>query len=419
MRSIWKFFCFPLLICLALAPSFAATPASPSVKAGPIAKPAKKAKKPAPQPKPAAKAKPRTAKSTAATSEPKAKATAPVAPEKSGSPVDQVAPEGGNLDADIAAMRQVLTDQPGDTRARERLARLTVTIVDELLAAEAVGNAGRVDQLTRRLTSDLADTGWRVQKIAQGGDLMARQATGFLLGRGVLLEKDADKSCAEYLVAAEKFAASGWHAAQCQMKLAPDRAWMQMERAAGRGHAAAQEWMGRRCLGEFGATAIDHACARTWLGQSASQGRSRSQTMLAYLMMNGLGGAVDEPRAARLYRLAADQGDADAQNNLGEITEMGRGAAANPEEALRWYLKAAEQGLAAAQFNAGRLMAIGAADKKKDQARARALLLQAEGSGITQAREVLNWLDRQSAPAAPEPAAPTSVTVLPGELKSK
>jgi TPR repeat protein len=159
--------------------------------------------------------------------------------------------------------------------------------------------------------------------------------------------------------------------------------------------------MGRRCLGEFGVADPDHACARLWLAQSASQGRPRSQTLLAYLLMNGYGGPVDEPRAARLYKLAAEQGDANAQNNLGEIHEMGRGTPPNPGEALRLYDLAAVQGLSAAQFNAGRLWAIGAGDKK-DAARARALLVQAEGNGVTQARDVLNWLDRQ---VPPVPAA--------------
>jgi TPR repeat protein len=198
------------------------------------------------------------------------------------------------------------------------------------------------------------------------------------------------------------------------MKATPDKAWEQVGRAAGRGHAAAQEWMGRWCLGEFGATEKDYACARSWLAQSASQGRSRSQTLLAYLLTSDQGGPADLTRAARLYKLAAEQGDADAQNNLGEIHEMGHGTAPNLLEALHWYDLAAERGLASAQFNAGRLWAIGVGDKK-DPARARALLLKAEANGVAQAREVLNWLDRQYPPALPavpekEPAPAVGAT---------
>ncbi len=235
--------------------------------------------------------------------------------------------------------------------------------------------------------------------MAQNGDFLARQATGFFLERGLLLEKNANKACAEFFIAAEQLASAGWHAAQCLMKASPEDGWVQMERAATRGHAAAQEWMGRRCAGEFGEKDKDYACGHSWLAQSASQGRSRSQTLLAYLLMNGYGGPVDQPRAARLYKLAAEQGDADAQNNLGEIYELGRGTAPNPEEALRWYERAAEQGLSFAQFNAGRLLAIGVGGKK-DPARARALLVQSEANGVTQAKGVLNWLDRQIPPAS-------------------
>ena len=97
---------------------------------------------------------------------------------------------------------------------------------------------------------------------------------------------------------------------------------------------------------------------------------------------------------------------------------MGRGAVANPEEALRWYLSAAEQGLPSAQFNAGRLLAIGAGSKK-DSSRARSLLLQAESKGIAQARQVLNWLDRQNVPEPQEPAAQTPVAVPPGNLNGE
>jgi TPR repeat protein len=447
MTLIWTLICVPLLVGLTPVQARAATPMSSATEASSPAKATAKAKAQSkaqskaqpkaqskaqpkaqskaqpkvqskPKPKAVAKVKPQVAeaKSRAATPGSQTKATKSASPEKSSVSVDQSAPQESTLDADTAAARHAVIENPGNIAARERLARITVTRVDELLRAEAVGDIAKVGELVRKLTGELHDTGWRVQKMAQGGDLMARQATGFLLERGLLLEKDANRSCADFLIAAEQLASSGWHAAQCQMKVSPDRAWIQMERAAVRGHAAAQESMGRRCLGEFGATAPDYVCARTWLAQSASQGRSRSQTLLAYLMMNGHGGAVDESRATRLYRLAADQGDADAQNNLGEINEMGRGAAANTEEALRWYQLAADQGLASAQFNAGRLLAIGAGDKR-DPARARALLLQAEGNGITQARQVISWLDRQNPPLPLEPAAPTSMTVLPGGSK--
>ncbi len=145
-------------------------------------------------------------------------------------------------------------------------------------------------------------------------------------------------------------------------------------------------------------------------------GRPRAQTLLAYLLMTGQGGAVDLSRAIRLYTTAAEKGDVDAQNNLGEINETGRGLTRNLDEAIRWYERAAEQGLGSAQFNAGRLWAIGVGDRK-DPAKARALLVQAESKGIAQAREVLDWLDRQVVLEASESPALKAATTLDAKAK--
>ncbi len=416
MALNWRLVCFPLMVCLVPAPESLATSGKPATESSVKAKAAEQTKA-KPKPKPKAKAKVKAAESKASLARPPVKSARAVLIETSVPEVEPVATKNGGFDAEAIKARQAVADNPGDIQGRGRLARITSALVDALLRAEAVGDTGKAGELIQTLTTKLHDTGWRVQKMAQSGDPMARQATGFLLERGVLLEKDGNKSCVEFFIAAEHFAAAGWHAAQCLMKTAPDTAWTQMERAAVRGHSNAQEWMGRRCLGEFGRNDSDYVCARSWLAQSASQGRPRSQTLLAYLLMNGHGGMVDEPRAARLYRLAADQGDADAQNNLGEIYEMGRGISPSPEEALRWYQIAAERGLGSAQYNAGRLLAIGAG-KEKDSARARAFLLQADGNGISQARQVLNWLDRQTVPDSRESAESGTAIARPGESKS-
>jgi TPR repeat protein len=325
------------------------------------------------------------------------------APKSVALPIKAEPADERSLEAEVAAARQILSANPRDGEARDRLARAAVVLIDILLGAEAVGDTGKAERLVQMLRKDLHDTGWRVQKMSQSGDLKASQATGFLLAHGIFLQKDANKACGEFVAAAEKHPSASWHAAQCLMEALPEKAWENMEGAAQRGHAAALEWMGRRCLGEFGANDKDFACARNHLSASASQGRPRAQTLLAYLLASGQGGEVDLPRAIRLYKLAAEHGDADAQNNLGEIYEMGRGTDRNLEEALRWYERAAAGGLGSAQFNAGRLWAIGAGERK-DPTRARALLVQAEGNGITQARQVLDWLDRQSPPASAAPS---------------
>jgi TPR repeat protein len=408
MKTTWNLIGLLLIVGLALAPVRAATPTQPSVKASAKAKAMAKAK---------AKAKLSAKAKASANAKAKRQAKAPVdRPVKSENSSRFNPTDEAGLDAQVAAARRILSSKPDDPEARAHLAGAAVVLADWALRAEAVGDSGKARQLTQKLVRDLHDTGWRVQKIGQKGDLKARQAMGFFLEHGVLFEKDAGKSCVEYLAAAEQFSSAGWHAAQCLMEASPEKAWAQMELAAQRGHAAAQEWMGRRCLGEFGAKQKDFVCARTYLVESASLGRPRAQTLLAYLLMTGQGGAVDLNRAIRLYTTAAEKGDVDAQNNLGEINETGRGLTRNLDEAIRWYERAAEQGLGSAQFNAGRLWAIGVGDRK-DPAKARALLVQAESKGIAQAREVLDWLDRQVVLEASESPALKAATTLDAKAK--
>jgi len=50
--------------------------------------------------------------------------------------------------------------------------------------------------------------------------------------------------------------------------------------------------------------------------------------------------------------------------------------------------------------------------EKKDPAKARALLVQAETNGVPQARQVLDWLDRQ-APPTPDAASAQGTTTAP------
>lgn len=320
------------------------------------------------------------------------------------------------LQKEIAAARALLAREPGNADAQDSLAWLSVITTDWMLSAEALGNTAKAQRLSVLMKREFADVGARVQKFAQQGDPKSRQALGVFYGRGIVFPPNAEKACAEFKAVADRLPASAWHWAQCTIETASDEAWAQMERAALQGHAAAQEWIGRRCLGEFGATGKDFTCAREWLSQSASQGRPRSQALYAYLLNSGQGGPVDASRALRLYRLAAEQGDPDAENNLGEIYESGRGVEKSSAEAVIWYERAAEHGLASAQFNAGRLWAIGVADKK-DPAKARAWLVQAEQKGIVQARQVLDWLDQDANAAVASPSKANNT--LPSGSKQK
>lgn len=322
------------------------------------------------------------------------------------------------IEKEINALREKQRQDPANRDTPRRLALAAVKLTERLMLAQALGGTARAEAIGAFLDTNLPDVGPGVQELAAKGDAKAQQALGYLHARGIAVQADSAKACAAFKRAADSLPGAAWHWAQCVIDSSPDEAWKSMERAALLGHATAQEWMGRRCLGELGASGKDFECARGWLGQSAAQGRSRSQTLLAYLMNAGLGGPVDSSRALRLYSLAAEQGDVDAQNNLGEIHEAGRGVSRSSEAALRWYELAAERGLPAAQFNAGRLLAVGVGDRA-DPARARALLVHAEAKGVAQSRQVLDWLDRQEMLKAGGAAAPKSEQAASGPEGSR
>ena len=85
----------------------------------------------------------------------------------------------------------------------------------------------------------------------------------------------------------------------------------------------------------------------------AEKGNAKAQYMLGGMYSEGLGGAQDDKKAARWYRLAAEQGDAKAQHQLGIVYHFGRGVPQDDKEAVKWSKIAAEQGLAEAQYNLG------------------------------------------------------------------
>lgn len=307
------------------------------------------------------------------------------------------------LGTTITAARARLR-QSQDVRARDALGWAGITLAAWALQAEAQGDVDSFRRHIERIRVDLPDTGWRIQNLAERGWPGGWRAVGLLSEHGLLLDKDEKRACAAYGKAAATSPASAWHVAQCQLVEDAVLAWSTMEHAARLGHAGAQEWMGRRCLGDFGGAGKNPACAREWLLQAASHGRPSAQTLLAYLLVTGSGGPVDVPRGMKLYAQAAEKGDASAQNNLGESFETGRGVDRNLATALSWYERAADSGLPAAQFNAGRLLAVGV-DGRRDVELARRWLLAAREKGVSEADAVIRWLDEQTPAAATVSAA--------------
>jgi hypothetical protein len=63
------------------------------------------------------------------------------------------------------------------------------------------------------------------------------------------------------------------------------------------------------------------------------------------MLFKGQGIAVDEKRAAKLFRLAAEQGNPVAQNRLARLYANGVVVKADPVQAAKWHLLAREAGV--------------------------------------------------------------------------
>jgi TPR repeat protein len=63
------------------------------------------------------------------------------------------------------------------------------------------------------------------------------------------------------------------------------------------------------------------------------------------MLFKGTGVAVDQVRAAKLFRLAAEQGNPVAQNRLARLYANGVVVKADPVQAAKWHLLAREEGL--------------------------------------------------------------------------
>jgi uncharacterized protein len=102
--------------------------------------------------------------------------------------------------------------------------------------------------------------------------------------------------------------------------------------------------------------AVDVAAAVPWYRQAARGGHVGAQTMLAFLLANGIGVRANPRAAVAWYRRAALMGDVGAQNNLGYMLEQGAGAPRDAARAAGWYRLAALQRSATAQVNLALLL---------------------------------------------------------------
>jgi hypothetical protein len=121
-----------------------------------------------------------------------------------------------------------------------------------------------------------------------------------------------------------------------------------LRRAAERGHAESQMWLGYAYQVGQGVQQ-DYAEAIKWYRLAAAQGHAGSQCNLGVMYQNGEGVPQDYREAASWFYRSAVQGYAPAQFNLAGLYGTGRGVSLDDAEAVKRYRLAAAQGVAAAQ----------------------------------------------------------------------
>ena len=298
---------------------------------------------------------------------------------------------GAEIEKRIAAQRQTLRRNPGDEAARQTLGLITVELANRILDFDALDRRQDIAYWMAVIRKDLNDTLWRVTQLARV-DGRSAAALGLLYSEGLLTARAPEKGCEQYVRAAQRGqTAAAYQAGLCKAHTDAALAKTLLENAARKGHAGAQELMGRACIeGEV----QNRVCAIKWLERAASQGRPSSMSLLGWMYASDPEHA-DFVKAVAYYRPAAEAGDQAAQNNLGELYETGRGVSPDAAQAFNWYARAAKAGFAPAQLNLARLYASGAGTAR-DLPRARLWAERARKQGQERAGELLDWLAAQA-----------------------
>lgn len=334
-----------------------------------------------------AKAKPAKPNAAARKAKAKAKVAAPAL-------IDPVT-ELEIINGEAITLRNALGADPDDAPSRQKLAVLALRAARAAERALSRGDDELFNAYREQIRTRFADTRPGLEAMSGRGIGAAEYALGALALHGMLQPPNVERACAHFAAAVDKgFGGAKFRYAQCIEESDPARALALLTEAADGGHVGANERLGRICLE---AEPPDTTCALARLDRAAKEGRASAKTLLGWMHAEeGIGGKVDEARAAQYYREAAQQGEPSARNNLGELYEKGRSVAKNENAAFEYYLAAAQSGFPPAQFNAGRLYAAGRGTAQ-NLGEARRWLGEAKKAGITPAREILDMLDKEAA----------------------
>lgn len=297
------------------------------------------------------------------------------------------------IDEDALALNNALAVAPDDKHANQKLAELALRSLRAAEKALSRGDDALFAAYAGQFPKRFADSRPALENMAAREIGVAEYVLGVIELHGLDGAKNVDQACLRFAAAVEKgFAGARFRHAQCIEESNPARALALIREAADAGHVAANERMGRICLD---AEPPDVECATAHLERAARDGRASATTLLGWMHAEGINGAPDPARAAKLYAEAARKGEPSAHNNLGELYEKGRGVAKNETTAFEHYLAAAQAGFPPGQFNVGRLYAAGRGAKQNSE-EARRWLEQAEKAGISQAQEILRLLEQES-----------------------
>jgi len=290
----------------------------------------------------------------------------------------------------IVEQRQLLRYDAKDETARQTLALIAVELGNRILDLDALDRRQDIAHAIEVIRKDLHDTFWRTTQLAKT-DGRTAAALGLFYSEGILTPRAPEKGCEQYARAAQGgHVAASYQAGLCNARADPALAKTLIAQAAEKGHAGAQELVGRACI--EGATK-DSACAFQWLERAAAQGRPSAMSLLAWLYASDPERS-DLVKSVNYYHAAAEAGDRAAQNNLGELYEIGKGVTADATQACNWYARAAEAGFPPAQLNLARMYAAGTG-VARNHASARLWAERAQKQGQEQAQVLLDWLAAQ------------------------
>ncbi len=139
----------------------------------------------------------------------------------------------------------------------------------------------------------------------------------------------------------------------------------------------------------------DYANSVRYFTQGANAKDPNAALALASLFDEGKGVEKNEAEAFRYYKIAADAGSAVGAHNTGLMMATGRGTEMQPFLSGEYLKKAASRNIPEAQKALGFIYARGLEDHPKDLLQARRWLSFAAGRGDAQAKQELEYVQRE------------------------